>query len=341
VCTTRPDGKIFIGDVNFVDGARPDVEAAYAVPNRSRAGWGYMMLTRGLIWDGQGLFTLHAIATDRDGHVREIGSTSFSINNALSTKPFGTIDTPGQGMTVSGRYPNTGWVLTPDWATIAPSGVRVMVDGVLVPGVPSTSTRADITATFPGLDVSAAGRGLFIDTTAFADGLHTIAWIATDSEGRADGLGSRFFRVANGGTASLKAASRASARAVPGAPVADIDGAPVAMSPIEIRRGFDPAAAFQTIHGSSDSYSIDLDEVDRLEVRLPDTAGVRSTAYLRALGELRPLPPGAAFDARNGLLTWQPGAGFIGRYELVVVGTDARGRTIRYEMQITLRPRQR
>ena len=212
-----------------------------------------MMLTRALIWDGQGLFTVHAIATDRDGHITEIGSTSFSVNNAIATKPFGTIDTPGQGVTVSGVYANQGWVLTPNaGATVAPANVRVMIDGVFLPGVPSVSARPDVSAVFPTLDTSQAGRGLSIDTTAYADGLHTIAWIATDSTGQADGLGSRFFRVANGGTSSLQAAERAAARAVLNAPVTAVDAAPVAMSPIEVRRGFDPAAAFDTISGSSE-----------------------------------------------------------------------------------------
>jgi hypothetical protein len=149
------NNKVFIGIATLVDGARPDVEAAFALPNRSRAGWGYMMLTRGMVWDGQGLFTIHAIAKDREGHVSEIGSTAISIDNALATLPFGTIDTPGQGALASGIYGNTGWVLTPNaGATIAPANVRVVVDGVFLPGVPSTSARSDITSTFPGFDTS-------------------------------------------------------------------------------------------------------------------------------------------------------------------------------------------
>ena len=336
------NGKVYVGDATLVDGARPDVEALYNLPYRSRAGWGYMLLTRGLIWDGGGLFTVHAIATDRDGHTTEIGSTAFSVNNALATRPFGTIDTPGQGMTVSGLYANTGWVLTPtSGATIAPGDVRVLIDGAFVAGVPSTAARSDIASLFPAFDTSQAGRGLFIDTTAFADGVHTIAWVATDSTGQADGIGSRFFRVANGGAGALAAATRASARAVPGASAATVDEAVPAMSAIMVRRGFDPAAPFDVVYGSSDPYAVDFEELDRIEVRFPEAAGSRATAYLRALGELRPLPVGASFDAARGVLTWQPGAGYLGRYDIVVVVTDDRGARFRYDLQVTLHPRRK
>jgi hypothetical protein len=336
------NGKVFVGDATLVDGARPDVEALYNLPNRSRAGWGYMLLTRGLIWDGSGLFTVHAIATDRDGHLTEIGSTAFSINNALATKPFGTIDTPGQGVTVSGRYANTGWVLTPNsGASIAPGNVRVVIDGAFVAGVPSVAAREDITAFFPTFDASQAGRGLFIDTTAFADGVHTIAWLAIDSTGQAEGIGSRYFRVANGGAGAVVAAARAAARPVPGASAAAVDEAVQAMSPILVRRGFDPAAPFDVVYGSSDPYAVDFEELDRIEVRIPEATGGRATAYLRAMRELRPLPAGASFDAARGVFTWQPGAGYIGRYDIVVVVQDRQGTPVRYEVQVTLQPRRK
>jgi hypothetical protein len=36
-----------------------------------------------------------------------------------------------------------------------------------------------------------------IDATALANGLHTLAWVVTDDQGRADGIGSRYFWVQN------------------------------------------------------------------------------------------------------------------------------------------------
>jgi hypothetical protein len=334
------NGKVFIGNATFIDGARPDIEAAFALPNRSRAGWGYMMLTRGLVWDGQGLFTLHAIAVDREGNVREIGSTSLSVNNALATQPFGTIDTPGQGALASGVYGNTGWVISPNaGATIPAANVRVMIDGVFLPGVPSTAPRSDITAIFPQFDASEAGRGLVIDTRAYADGIHTIAWVVTDSQGHTDGIGSRFFRIANGGVGSLRAAERAASRAVPGVSADLVDAAPSAMSALQVRRGFDDKAPFETLQGSSDQFAVIGDELDRIEMRLPPADGVTYTGYLRALGELRPLPPGAALDRATGAFTWQPAAGFIGDYDFVFVAEGRSGVVSRHEVRVTLNPR--
>jgi len=337
-------GKVFIGNATFIDGARTDVEAIYAVPNRSRAGWGYMLLTRGLVWDGQGPFTLYAIAIDREGHAKDIGSKTVSVNNAISTKPFGTIDTPGQGATASGLYPNTGWVLTPDvtGATTIPAGnVRLMIDGTLLPGVFSTAPRADISASFPGMDTSQAGRGMFIDTTAFADGMHTIAWIVTDSAGQTEGIGSRFFRVANGGAGSLRAAERAAARPVSSVSPEDVDAAPAAMSALQVRQGFGSETPFETLQGSSDGLVVATEELERVEVKLPAARGVSYGGYLRALGELRPLPAGAALDAATGTFTWQPPAGFIGDYDFVFVATGRTGILSRQEVRVTIHPRVR
>ena len=62
--------------------------------------------------------------------------------NDTIAKPFGAIDTPGQGQTVSGSLANFGWVLTPDSNTIADSTdilmptngstMSVFIDGVAV-----------------------------------------------------------------------------------------------------------------------------------------------------------------------------------------------------------------
>jgi hypothetical protein len=40
-------------------------------------------------------------------------------------------------------------------------------------------------------------------------------------------------------------------------------------------------------------------------------------AYERVGGERRPLPVGSTFDAATSRFSWQPGPGFIGRYDLV------------------------
>src|SRR4029078_5891851 len=120
------NGKVFVGFASMVTGARPDIETIYAnYPLKTRAGWGYLLLTRGVIWDGKGPFKLYAIAKDAEGHLTQLGATTVSINNAAATEPFGAIDTPGQGTTATGMYPNTGWVLTPNsGAAIAANKVQ-------------------------------------------------------------------------------------------------------------------------------------------------------------------------------------------------------------------------
>src|SRR5262249_13564654 len=49
------NAKIYIGDAIFVDGARTDIQGAYATfPLNSRGGWGYLMLTNFLPNVGNG-----------------------------------------------------------------------------------------------------------------------------------------------------------------------------------------------------------------------------------------------------------------------------------------------
>ena len=106
------NGLIYIADATFVAGARPDVQAAYPnYPLNDRAGWGYMMLTNFLPnkgvapGPGNGVYKLHAIAIDRDGHTVELGTKTISCDNAHATKPFGTIDTPGRTSTTRPTSP--------------------------------------------------------------------------------------------------------------------------------------------------------------------------------------------------------------------------------------------
>ena len=138
------------------------------------------------------------------------------------------------------------------------------------------------------MDTSQAGRGLFVDTTAFADGMHTIAWIVTDSAGQAEGIGSRFFRVANGGPGSLRAAERAAARPVSNVASEDVDAAPLAMSAVRVRQGFDAGTPFETLQASSDGFAVETEELERVEMKLALSRGtatadtcVRSASCVR------------------------------------------------------------
>jgi hypothetical protein len=152
---------VFVGEAAFLPEARPDVEAAFPwYPNGIAAGWGMQILTNMLphipnsqLYGGQGALTLFVYATDLEGNVRLLGRSSNPFDSTYATptfitmgndtiaKPFGTIDTPALGGTISGTIANFGWVLTPDANTTAGdpgdilmatngSGMVVYIDGI-------------------------------------------------------------------------------------------------------------------------------------------------------------------------------------------------------------------
>ena len=60
------------------------------------------------------------------------------------------------------------------------------------------TTRTANPTLFRNLDAGRGAIGAFtIDTATLSNGLHTIAWSVTDSAGRTEGIGSRFFNVLN------------------------------------------------------------------------------------------------------------------------------------------------
>src|SRR5262249_48822973 len=151
--TVGPDARCngaaqaYIGDGVFIDGARPDVQAAYpTAPMNTRAGWGYLMLTNFLPGLGNGTFSFTAYAFDADGHAASLGTKTVTCNNAASVKPFGSIDTPGQGEVISGAYSSFGWVLSPGTAKAdaADGGtVQVFVDGTNIGTPGGWTARSD------------------------------------------------------------------------------------------------------------------------------------------------------------------------------------------------------
>ena len=204
---TGSNGLIYIGDATFVPGARPDVQSAYpSSPLNNRAGWGYLMLTNGLPNNGSptglgnGTYVLHAIATSIDGKTFELGTKTINCDNGDATIPFGAIDTPGQGETVSGTIVNFGWALTPQPYSIPTDGstITVTVDGVTLGHPVYNQYRSDIATGFPGYANANGAVGYFsIDTTTLSNGIHTIGWLVYDNNGKGAGIGSRFFWVQN------------------------------------------------------------------------------------------------------------------------------------------------
>jgi len=315
-----PGVLVLVGDAIFVEGARPDVPAAFPdMPLSYRAGWGYLMLSNFLPFEGNGTFRLHAIAEDSEGHATLLGTKTVGFDNASSIAPFGAIDTPGQGETVGGIVTNFGWVLSRGTRRADPPGggtVHVVLDGVVTGIVPTGWTsRGDISALFPAAQYagvnSAVGHAM-IDTTTLADGVHTIAWIVTDNLGAAAGIGSRYFTVANGGSPMLAAPER---RALTTSRKA------FRHLPISGRRGFDPYGAWETFAPGADGRTtINIPELGRVELWL----GTSATGHAMTPAGRVPLPIGSQLDTETGRFTWSPGAGFVGSYDLVFDGRTVR-----------------
>jgi hypothetical protein len=201
------NGLVFIGDAVFLEGARPDVANAYPnYPLNTRGGWGVQVLTNmlpnsnGSPGTGNGTYKLSVFAHDREGKTTLLGSPTVTVNNAAATRPFGTLDTPGNGETVSGLVTVFGWALTPQPATIPTDGstIWVFVDGISMGHPVYNQFRPDIATLFPGYNNSSGAVGYFyLDTTTLSNGLHSIAWSVTDNMGRIEGIGNRLFWVRN------------------------------------------------------------------------------------------------------------------------------------------------
>jgi hypothetical protein len=331
--------QIFVGNGVFIEGARSDVQSAYPnFPRNNVGGWGFMLLTNTLPNQGNGTYTFYAYARDREGHVVHIGSRTMTCDNANATAPFGAIDTPGQGETIGGsNYINFGWALTQNPKHIPTDGSTIMVyvDGAPVGSPSYNHYRDDIATTFPGLANSNGAVGFkSIDTTSLSNGLHTIVWTATDSAGAISGLGSRFFRVSNGGSSALTSALQSHSSL-------DLSNVSVESAPLVARRGWDPGTAWRNYPvGLSGRSVLRGEEIDRFEIALGDDTSDSTYAGYQRVGErLDPLPVGSRLDSATGEFSWSPGVGFIGSYDLVFVKSAGNHPVARREVRIILQPK--
>jgi len=332
-------GLVYIGEAVFVEDARPDVEKVYPLyPNNRRAGWGYMMLTNGLPNRGNGTFVIHARATDAEGRVVEIGKKTIFCDNAGAVRPFGTIDTPIQGGSAFGSaYLNFGWALTPAPNAIPADGstIWVWVDGVPLGHPVYGHFRSDIAALFPGYANTNGAVGYWmLDTTGYADGVHTIAWSVEDNAGNVSGLGSRYFTILNSsGDSSTQArpmskvermiAKALGARSGPSRSRL-LEETRVAndFSPVGLKTGFSPSRLPEFVYpGRNGTIRAALPELGRIEIDLNPAAesGSSWSGFLLVGTELRPLPIGSSLDSSAGVFRWQSGPGFIGTYDLVFI----------------------
>jgi hypothetical protein len=275
-----------------------------ALPYQYRAGWGYQMLTNflpnasGSGPSGNGTYKLHAIAFDSAGNQFDLGTKTITVDNAHASKPFGTIDTPGQGGTISGADSvNFGWALTPTPAMIATDGstMTVVIDGMTVGHPTYNQFRSDIANLFPGYTNSGGAIGFFhVNTTTLANGVHTISWNVFDNQGRGEGLGSRYFNVLNTGG--------------PVAAPEDAIGESIAVQGVRVRHGLNINHELTPLVPDADGgYSVTMEEVGHIELHLGAASG-----NMLVQGEPQALPTGSTL--KGGVFYWQPGPGFLGEY---------------------------
>ncbi|MDQ1350026.1 MAG: hypothetical protein QG657_327 [Acidobacteriota bacterium] len=356
-------GLGYIGDAVFVDGARPDIQAAYPTyPGSYKAGWGYMLLTN-FLPNGDGVYKLHAIASDSEGKTTDLGTKTITVDNTHAVKPFGAIDTPAPGGTASGiKFSNVGWILTPQPNSIPTNGstIDVYIDGVNKGHPTYNIYRSDIAGFFPGYANSNGSLAQFyIDTTAYETGYHTIFWIAADNASNADGIGSRFFTIENPGSDSEESDEPAKdARNERLKPVTDdippggdfvsnrahksLAGIPVDdVTPIKVKKGFSRRAIFQDVFPGENGISqIDIKENEVIEIDFSQLMGngASISGYLETGSRLTALPLGSTLDREKGKFHWLPVAGYMGDYNLAFI-VESKGVVIRKDIRITISPK--
>ncbi|MCP4157641.1 MAG: S8 family serine peptidase [bacterium] len=309
----------YIGDALFIEGARPDVEAAYpGYPANYKAGWGYMLLTHFLPDGGNGSYTLTAIATDLSNKQTSLGSINFTCDNDGAVKPFGAIDTPTAGGDAGGaEFRNVGWILTPTPNTVPVDGhtIDLYIDGVRLAGHPAYGLgRPDIAALFPGYNNSDGALAYFtIDTTGYDNGVHTIFWTAMDDGGNSDGIGSRYFTVQNSGSDI----ANSTAFTPPGLTTLS---APPALSPVYFSKGYSKVKPNAIHPDKKGVVSINIKELERIEIHLTNASQApcshQFSGFQTSATQSSPLPIGSTLDCQKGIFYWQPGPGFTGTYHL-------------------------
>jgi len=170
-------------------------------PNANAAGWGYQLLTSVLPNNGNGTFQLHAIGIRfwwQRSRTRAPGKT-ITCTNATAARPFGTIDTPGQGgdgvgqpvpQLRVGAHAGAPFKIPTDGSTIT-----VMVDGAPLGHPTYNQYRSDVASAFPNYTNSQGAVGFaYLDTTQSwrTACTRSVGW-CYDDHNRGEGIGSRYF----------------------------------------------------------------------------------------------------------------------------------------------------
>jgi hypothetical protein len=336
--------EIYLGDATRVRGARPDILAYLSSPEVTRAGWGLMLLSNVLPNGGTGTFALSAYAEDIEGNRSLLGRTTVSFDNTSSPYPFGTIDVPSQGGSISGTTAAIqGWVLAQPGRSIATDGstIRLYIDGVQQPQAASYGyARPDVASFFPFptyANANGPAAQFVVDSTQFANGMHTMAWVAVDDHGVAQGLGSRYFTIDNGVGSQVAEPSSTASRSA-----AAVRALPSSGAFVWNRRGFDDRPWALEWSGARTA-EIQHQPGERLQVSLDTwwwSSGCGPYEGYLLTGDLAsPLPTGASLDGETGVFSWMPPAEFGGSFEFAFVRRACVGGEVRVPLRVVIQPR--
>jgi hypothetical protein len=271
-----------------------------------------------------------------------LGTKTIYCDNAHAVKPFGAIDTPSQGGTASGAsYVNWGWALTPQPNYIPTDGstLNVYVDGVPIGHPNYNNYRADIATLFPGYANSNGASGFFyLDTTGYANGVHTIYWTARDSAGNTDGIGSRYFSINNprkpGSMIQQAQAAAVDHTAIQN--ISQVNALPVNFAaPVRVKKGFAAdVEPMSLMPDASEISRVEICELERMELHLSNPCA----GYMIMGDKLKQLPVGSTLDLKKGIFHWIPCPGFLGEFNLVFVEKEADGTLCRKNVTVTIVP---
>ncbi len=190
----------YIGDAVPIDEIRADVQSMYAnYPNANMAGWRFSVET----YDYEnGTYSFVAEVMDYEGNTTLLTGSEFVIDNTNSLEPFGDIDSPVDGLIVSGdSLAIIGWVLAAGDNTIEKDGSSIFLylNGEFIGNPIYNLYRKDIADKYPDKqNALGAVFTYYLDTTAYPDGTYTLNVHAWDQDGNINkSIGARTIKIVN------------------------------------------------------------------------------------------------------------------------------------------------
>jgi hypothetical protein len=216
------------------------------------------------------------------------------------------------------------------------STITVWIDGIPQPGHPVYNQyREDIATLFPSYNNSDGAVGYYyLDTAAFADGLHTISWSVRDDAGNEGGTGSIYFRTSNGQQRESETAFTGMVNAVIPRHLH------TSLMPVSLERGYGTKTGRRFLYPDNEGIiTITVYEGERIGIGLsnkktPETV----TGYLVCRDKERNLPVGSFLEKSSGIFYWQPGPGFVGQYRLEFITKDGKGHWAKKNIRVVITP---